>query len=44
VDAFRQARHELITDRIEAGTYAIAAAITGGHLESSGRTSSISAR
>jgi len=27
------ARHELITDRIEAGTYAIAAAITGGHLE-----------
>src|ERR1044072_7708874 len=33
VDAFRQARHELITDRIEEGTYAIAAAITGGHLE-----------
>jgi UDP-N-acetylglucosamine 1-carboxyvinyltransferase len=33
VDAFRKARHELITDRIEAGTYAIAAAITGGHLE-----------
>jgi UDP-N-acetylglucosamine 1-carboxyvinyltransferase len=33
VDALRQARHELITDRIEAGTYAIAAAITGGHLE-----------
>ncbi len=27
------AHHELITDRIEAGTYAIAAAITGGHLE-----------
>ncbi|HLQ93470.1 MAG TPA: UDP-N-acetylglucosamine 1-carboxyvinyltransferase [Xanthobacteraceae bacterium] len=33
VDALRHARHELITDRIEAGTYAIAAAITGGHLE-----------
>jgi len=33
VDAFHSARHELITDRIEAGTYAIAAAITGGHLE-----------
>ena len=33
VDALRQARHELITDRIEAGTYAIAAAITGGQLE-----------
>ena len=33
VDGFRQAHHELITDRIEAGTYAIAAAITGGHLE-----------
>jgi UDP-N-acetylglucosamine 1-carboxyvinyltransferase len=33
VDALRHARHDLITDRIEAGTYAIAAAITGGHLE-----------
>jgi UDP-N-acetylglucosamine 1-carboxyvinyltransferase len=33
VDALHQARHDLITDRIEAGTYAIAAAITGGHLE-----------
>jgi UDP-N-acetylglucosamine 1-carboxyvinyltransferase len=33
VDALKRARHELITDRIEAGTYAIAAAITGGHLE-----------
>jgi UDP-N-acetylglucosamine 1-carboxyvinyltransferase len=33
VDALRRARHELITDRVEAGTYAIAAAITGGHLE-----------
>src|SRR5690349_13995613 len=33
VDALRRARHDLVTDRIEAGTYAIAAAITGGHLE-----------
>lgn len=33
VDALHHARHELITDRIEAGTYAVAAAITGGHLE-----------
>ncbi|MGH6788486.1 MAG: UDP-N-acetylglucosamine 1-carboxyvinyltransferase [Pseudolabrys sp.] len=33
VDALHRASHELITDRIEAGTYAIAAAITGGHLE-----------
>jgi UDP-N-acetylglucosamine 1-carboxyvinyltransferase len=33
VNALHQARHELITDRIEAGTYAIAAAITGGNLE-----------
>jgi UDP-N-acetylglucosamine 1-carboxyvinyltransferase len=33
VEALRHARHDLITDRIEAGTYAIAAAITGGHLE-----------
>jgi UDP-N-acetylglucosamine 1-carboxyvinyltransferase len=33
VQALRRARHDLITDRIEAGTYAIAAAITGGHLE-----------
>jgi UDP-N-acetylglucosamine 1-carboxyvinyltransferase len=33
VNALHRARHELITDRIEAGTYAIAAAITGGHLE-----------
>jgi UDP-N-acetylglucosamine 1-carboxyvinyltransferase len=30
---WRPARHELIPDRIEAGTYAIAAAITGGQLE-----------
>jgi UDP-N-acetylglucosamine 1-carboxyvinyltransferase len=33
VDALHHAHHDLITDRIEAGTYAIAAAITGGHLE-----------
>jgi len=33
VNALHQARHDLIPDRIEAGTYAIAAAITGGHLE-----------
>jgi UDP-N-acetylglucosamine 1-carboxyvinyltransferase len=33
VDSLHRARHELIADRIEAGTYAIAAAITGGHLE-----------
>jgi UDP-N-acetylglucosamine 1-carboxyvinyltransferase len=33
VETLRRARHDLIADRIEAGTYAIAAAITGGHLE-----------
>jgi len=33
VDALHHAHHELITDRIEAGTYAIAAAIAGGRLE-----------
>src|SRR6185369_8338264 len=33
VDTLHRARHDLISDRIEAGTYAIAAAITGGHLE-----------
>jgi len=33
VDALTRARHDLVTDRIEAGTYAVAAAITGGHLE-----------
>ena len=33
VETLHNARHDLITDRIEAGTYAIAAAITGGHLE-----------
>lgn len=31
--AFRSASHAIIPDRIEAGTYAIAAAITGGQLE-----------
>jgi len=34
--AWRAARHHTIPDRIEAGTYAIAAAITGGHLELTG--------
>jgi len=33
VEALHRARHDLIADRVEAGTYAIAAAITGGHLE-----------
>src|SRR5260370_1178392 len=33
VYSLHRARHDLIADRIEAGTYAIAAAITGGHLE-----------
>ena len=33
VEELHRARHDLIADRIEAGTYAIAAAITGGHLE-----------
>ena len=33
VDTLRRATHHLLPDRIEAGTYAIAAAITGGHLE-----------
>jgi UDP-N-acetylglucosamine 1-carboxyvinyltransferase len=33
VDALHSAKHEIVTDRIETGTYAIAAAITGGHLE-----------
>jgi UDP-N-acetylglucosamine 1-carboxyvinyltransferase len=33
VDALHNARHDLLTDRIEAGTYAVAAAITGGNLE-----------
>jgi UDP-N-acetylglucosamine 1-carboxyvinyltransferase len=30
---FRAAAHQIIPDRIEAGTYAVAAAITGGQLE-----------
>jgi UDP-N-acetylglucosamine 1-carboxyvinyltransferase len=34
--AWRPARHHTIPDRIEAGTYAIAAAITGGRLELTG--------
>jgi UDP-N-acetylglucosamine 1-carboxyvinyltransferase len=33
VEALHRARHDLIADRIEAGTYAVAAAITGGRLE-----------
>jgi len=33
IESLHRARHDLIADRIEAGTYAIAAAITGGHLE-----------
>lgn len=33
VDALHRATHHLMPDRIEAGTYAIAAAITGGRLE-----------
>ena len=33
VNALSRARHDLMSDRIEAGTYAVAAAITGGHLE-----------
>jgi UDP-N-acetylglucosamine 1-carboxyvinyltransferase len=32
-DALHRAHHDLVPDRIEAGTYAIAAAITGGRLE-----------
>jgi UDP-N-acetylglucosamine 1-carboxyvinyltransferase len=33
VDRLRGARHSVIADRIEAGTYAVAAAITGGSVE-----------
>jgi UDP-N-acetylglucosamine 1-carboxyvinyltransferase len=33
---FSPARHDIVPDRIEAGTYAVAAAITGGHLELTG--------
>ncbi|WP_293864047.1 UDP-N-acetylglucosamine 1-carboxyvinyltransferase [uncultured Alsobacter sp.] len=36
VTGLKPARHEIIPDRIEAGTYAMAAAITGGHLELTG--------
>lgn len=31
--SFKPARHEILSDRVEAGTYAVAAAITGGELE-----------
>ncbi|WP_460448042.1 UDP-N-acetylglucosamine 1-carboxyvinyltransferase [Alsobacter sp. SYSU BS001988] len=34
--ALRKARHEILPDRVEAGTYAVAAAITGGQLELTG--------
>jgi UDP-N-acetylglucosamine 1-carboxyvinyltransferase len=33
VEALHRARHDLIADRIEAGTYAVAVAIAGGRLE-----------
>ncbi len=33
VSTFKPASHDLLPDRIEAGTYAVAAAITGGELE-----------
>ncbi len=33
LESLHRAQHEVIPDRVEAGTYAIAAAITGGHLE-----------
>ncbi len=36
VDALHGAEHEIVADRIEAGTYAIAAAITGGDIELTG--------
>ena len=36
VDALHHARHEVIPDRIEAGTYLIGAAITGGDVEVEG--------
>jgi UDP-N-acetylglucosamine 1-carboxyvinyltransferase len=36
VDALNGARHKIIADRIEAGTYAVAAAITDGNLRLSG--------
>jgi UDP-N-acetylglucosamine 1-carboxyvinyltransferase len=34
--SWRAARHNIVPDRVEAGTYAIAAAMTGGHLELTG--------
>jgi len=34
--SWRPATHGIVADRIEAGTYAIAAAMTGGHLELTG--------
>jgi UDP-N-acetylglucosamine 1-carboxyvinyltransferase len=34
--SFRAAEHEIVADRVEAGTYAVAAAITGGRLELAG--------
>jgi UDP-N-acetylglucosamine 1-carboxyvinyltransferase len=36
VDKLHQATHKIIADRIEAGTYIVAAAITDGHLKLSG--------
>jgi UDP-N-acetylglucosamine 1-carboxyvinyltransferase len=38
VDRLRAARHAVVADRIEAGTYAVAAAITGGDLALEGAT------
>ncbi len=35
-NSWRDARHEIIPDRIEAGTYLMAAAITGGRIEVTG--------
>ena len=36
VSKLHEARHEIIADRIEAGTYAIAAGITNGHIKMTG--------
>lgn len=41
VDALHSAEHRVIADRIEAGTYAAAAAITGGEVELVGITTDI---
>jgi UDP-N-acetylglucosamine 1-carboxyvinyltransferase len=38
MDRLRAARHAIVADRIEAGTYAVAAAITGGDLVLEGAT------